>query len=443
VDELDEFAAGVDSNLVARAFFSLPERWQWVLWQTEVEGHAPGDVAHQLDMAPGAVAALSYRARKALSEAYLEVHLVTRPSGRCRETVEHLPGYVRRSAPTKARRAVEAHLATCESCRVAEAELRDLNRSLRESLVPAIAGIPLLSYLVARKATKVLRWAAGSKLASGSMLAGAAVMVSLPLLLPSAEPLAGASERESRPAPALASFAARSQPGMASGATTIGTRHTTGPSTSGSHDDPAVVGADRVPTAHGSEGIPATSIDLPGLTTLTPISLPPLPAPAVVTELLPGVDLTALVAWLQATGSVGPLPLRPILSAIEELIAGRPTITATVGAEPTAGTARIGIDNPYTGHVDASVSLNTAITATATQGSAQGAAAVEPSSASPPAPPAASVPTTVAVTAAPATSSAPAPSPTLTTASTPTTTSLLDPVSSVVSGILQATTTSP
>ena len=52
-----------DARMVAAAFASLPERWQMVLWHTEVEGRPAAEVGPLLGLAPNAVAALAYRAR--------------------------------------------------------------------------------------------------------------------------------------------------------------------------------------------------------------------------------------------------------------------------------------------------------------------------------------------------------------------------------------------
>lgn len=53
------------------ALAGLPERWQTVLWQTEVEGRSSAEVAQLLGLEPNALAALTYRARKGLRQAYM------------------------------------------------------------------------------------------------------------------------------------------------------------------------------------------------------------------------------------------------------------------------------------------------------------------------------------------------------------------------------------
>jgi hypothetical protein len=49
--------------LVSRAFNALPQRWQTVLWHTEVEGDRPARVEPPLGISANSVAALAYRAR--------------------------------------------------------------------------------------------------------------------------------------------------------------------------------------------------------------------------------------------------------------------------------------------------------------------------------------------------------------------------------------------
>ena len=71
----DPVAIALDRTLTARAFRSLPERWQSVLWYTEVEGMDPHEVAPILGMSANGVAALSYRAREGLRKAWLQAHV--------------------------------------------------------------------------------------------------------------------------------------------------------------------------------------------------------------------------------------------------------------------------------------------------------------------------------------------------------------------------------
>ena len=67
--------AGLERSLVAKAFASLPERWQAVLWHSEVEGLQPAQIAPLLGLTANSTAALAYRAREGLRQAYLQQHL--------------------------------------------------------------------------------------------------------------------------------------------------------------------------------------------------------------------------------------------------------------------------------------------------------------------------------------------------------------------------------
>jgi RNA polymerase sigma factor (sigma-70 family) len=53
-----------------RAFARLPARWRAVLWQTEVEGRSPAQLASASGMTPNAVSQLAVRARVGLAIAY-------------------------------------------------------------------------------------------------------------------------------------------------------------------------------------------------------------------------------------------------------------------------------------------------------------------------------------------------------------------------------------
>ena len=140
-------ASGDDRALVARAFATLPERWQLVLWHTEIEGRSAAEVAPLIGLAPNAVAALAYRAREGLREAYLQAHLHRTPPAACGEARLRLAGYARDSLSTRDREMVDTHLERCDRCRAILVELRDVAGSLRSVVAPAILGAPLAAYL--------------------------------------------------------------------------------------------------------------------------------------------------------------------------------------------------------------------------------------------------------------------------------------------------------
>ncbi|HEY8094175.1 MAG TPA: sigma-70 family RNA polymerase sigma factor, partial [Acidimicrobiales bacterium] len=137
----------VERQLVITAYASLPERWQLVLWHTEVEGRSPAEVGPLLGLAPNAVAALAYRAREGLRQAYLNAHIQARPPAACAETVPKLGAYVRDDLSNRDRQKVEEHLKDCERCQDIVLELREAGSRLRLALIPIVAGIPVAAYL--------------------------------------------------------------------------------------------------------------------------------------------------------------------------------------------------------------------------------------------------------------------------------------------------------
>ncbi|HEY4331602.1 MAG TPA: sigma-70 family RNA polymerase sigma factor, partial [Ilumatobacteraceae bacterium] len=146
---LDAMSGSEDRDMVATAFATLPERWQLVLWHTEVEGHTAAEVAPLLGLAPNAVAALAYRAREGLRTAYLQSHLQRSVSDDCRECASNLGAYVRDGLTARERAKVDKHLATCNRCPTLLVELGAANNRLRAVLIPLIVGVSASKYLAA------------------------------------------------------------------------------------------------------------------------------------------------------------------------------------------------------------------------------------------------------------------------------------------------------
>lgn len=137
---VDPVLAKDERRLVALAFSELPERWQTVLWHTEVEGEKPASVAPLLGISANAVAALAYRAREGLRERYLHVHLSSTTDEQCRRTTERLAAYTRKKLSKSETRQVHQHLDGCNRCRLLFTELADLNSRLGVILAPIVLG---------------------------------------------------------------------------------------------------------------------------------------------------------------------------------------------------------------------------------------------------------------------------------------------------------------
>ncbi|WP_026127713.1 sigma-70 family RNA polymerase sigma factor [Nocardiopsis lucentensis] len=145
---VDPALAGLERSLIARAFLSLPERWQAVLWHTEIEGVKPSEAAPILGMNANGVAALAYRAREGLRQAYLQMHLAGGGAAEpCRPTLGLLGAYVRGGLAKRDTAKVGAHLDECADCREVYAELMDVNVGLRGTILPLVAGAGAAGYL--------------------------------------------------------------------------------------------------------------------------------------------------------------------------------------------------------------------------------------------------------------------------------------------------------
>lgn len=147
---VDPALEGLERSLIARAFLALPERYQAVLWHTEIEGSRPSDVAPILGLSANGVAALAYRARERLREGYLQMHLTNNaPGEKCRPALERLGAYVRGGLAKRESATVDGHLDSCGDCRHVYAELMDVNVGLRSIVGPLIAGVGFTGYLSA------------------------------------------------------------------------------------------------------------------------------------------------------------------------------------------------------------------------------------------------------------------------------------------------------
>jgi RNA polymerase sigma factor (sigma-70 family) len=130
LDHDDPVGVKLHADVAAAAFARLPHRWRLVLWYTEVEGRPPAQVAPMLGLSPNGVAALAYRAREGLRQAYLDEHLPATGQGGCRMAGEQLAGWVRHTLTPRRMRAITAHLDHCARCRDLAADLRTLNEEL-------------------------------------------------------------------------------------------------------------------------------------------------------------------------------------------------------------------------------------------------------------------------------------------------------------------------
>src|SRR5450830_1249729 len=139
--------AGFERGVVARAYESLPERWQAVLWYTEVEGLQPAQIGPILGLTANGVAALAYRAREGLRQAYLQQHLTSVKDESCRAVSDKLGAYVRGGLAKREQAQVDQHLDECGKCRSLVLELTDVNHGMRAIIAPLVLGLAGLAAL--------------------------------------------------------------------------------------------------------------------------------------------------------------------------------------------------------------------------------------------------------------------------------------------------------
>jgi RNA polymerase sigma factor (sigma-70 family) len=273
----DPAVAHLERSMIARAFASLPERWQTVLWHTEIEGAKPAEVASVLGLSANGVAALAYRAREGLRQAYLQMHLSGAARRQCRPVVAKLGVYVRGGLTRRDAAAVAGHLDQCAYCQEVFAELGDVNAALRGIVAPLILGPAAAAYLAsiaangtaAATAAEAGGWAAaklawfrhapkqlhGAKVAGVTSVTVAGLAAAVVTIATHGGPAAGGAAGH-RPLPPAAALAPRSL--VTSSRTAY--RPRPAPGSSGSLPSSAAPSASTAPTATA----PVTAVAAPG-----------------------------------------------------------------------------------------------------------------------------------------------------------------------------------
>ncbi|MFD5398058.1 sigma-70 family RNA polymerase sigma factor [Streptomyces sp. NPDC127097] len=161
-----------ERSMAVRAFRSLPERYQTVLWHTTVEDESPSEVAPLLGLTANATAVLAHRAREGLKQAYLQEHVSQSltDGGDCARYADRLGAYARGGLRMRAERGLRRHLDACPRCRLAALEVADVNQRIGALLPVAFLGWGAAGYAVK---TAVAGAAAGAAAATGSGGSGA------------------------------------------------------------------------------------------------------------------------------------------------------------------------------------------------------------------------------------------------------------------------------
>ncbi|MFF7145091.1 sigma-70 family RNA polymerase sigma factor [Streptomyces nodosus] len=164
-----------EQSLARQAFRSLPERWQAVLWHTEVEDESPSEVAALFGLDANGTRVLASRAREGLRQAYLQAHVSAALAGdeECARYAGQLGTYARGRLRTRAEQGLHKHLEECAGCRLAAAQIEEL-----ASGIPAVVPVAVIGWFGAAGYAKALGVIAGGAGAGAAGTAGAAATAS-------------------------------------------------------------------------------------------------------------------------------------------------------------------------------------------------------------------------------------------------------------------------
>lgn len=159
-----------EQSMAMQAFRSLPERWQAVLWHTEVEEESPSEVAMLFGLDANGTRVLASRAREGLKQAYLQAHVsaALTHDEECARYADQLGGYARRRLRTRAERGLRKHLDECAKCRLAAVQIEEVASS-----IPAVVPVAVIGWFGAAGYAKAVALIAGG---AGAGAAGAAAV---------------------------------------------------------------------------------------------------------------------------------------------------------------------------------------------------------------------------------------------------------------------------
>ncbi|MFF5844530.1 sigma-70 family RNA polymerase sigma factor [Streptomyces massasporeus] len=163
-----------EQSMAMRAFRSLPERWQAVLWHTEIEDESPSEVATLFGLDANGTRVLASRAREGLKQAYLQAHVSATLTAdeECARYADQLGTYARGRLRTRAERGLRKHLEECAKCRLAALQIEEVAGG-----IPAVVPVAVIGWFGAAgyaKAAGLIAGGAGAAGAAGAAAAAAA-----------------------------------------------------------------------------------------------------------------------------------------------------------------------------------------------------------------------------------------------------------------------------
>ncbi|WP_264929403.1 RNA polymerase sigma factor, partial [Streptomyces sp. A012304] len=162
-----------EQSMAMRAFRSLPERWQAVLWHTEIEDESPSEVATLFGLDANGTRVLASRAREGLKQAYLQAHVSATLTSdeECSRYADQLGTYARRRLRTRAERGLRKHLEECARCRLAALQIEEVAGG-----IPAVVPVAVIGWFGAAGYAKAAGLVAGGLGAGAAGVSGAAAV---------------------------------------------------------------------------------------------------------------------------------------------------------------------------------------------------------------------------------------------------------------------------
>ncbi|WP_369045172.1 sigma-70 family RNA polymerase sigma factor [Sinomonas sp. P10A9] len=149
----DPVMVGFESDTVSTAFRTLPERWQAVLWYTEVDGLTPAAVAPLLGLSANGVSALALRAREGLRQAYLQAHVdASAVEDECAPFADKLGAHARGALSPRNEAKVREHLEECPRCTAALLQIQDVGYGMRGVVFPLVTGLAFVPVAASKAA---------------------------------------------------------------------------------------------------------------------------------------------------------------------------------------------------------------------------------------------------------------------------------------------------
>ncbi|MGW2525196.1 sigma-70 family RNA polymerase sigma factor [Streptomyces sp. NPDC001617] len=164
-----------EQSMAMQAFRSLPERWQAVLWHTEVEDESPSEVATLFGLDANGTRVLASRAREGLKQAYLQAHVSATlvADEECARYADRLGAYARGGLRTRAERGLRKHLEECAKCRLAAGQIKEVAGG-----IPGVVPVAVIGWFGAAGYAKALGLIAGGAGAGAAGAAGAGAAAS-------------------------------------------------------------------------------------------------------------------------------------------------------------------------------------------------------------------------------------------------------------------------